>query len=444
MLPFSHIQQYGIPAGGYTYYPGKNFWNTPRSLTDSILAHTDTRNLHGFNGTISIRFPTIGANDRPFQMPRTAFRRPVQPHGISDYLIREWDLYAGTIPASSLLTRLELSGESLLGVDFGHLPRLISHIRNGFAGSISEVFQMAVEINPFRITPHHLEGFFEMGFRHLKVGMQDFSTRQWGSLNPGSFDRTITTLNGTARAIGFECLHFELYCGLPLQKLSDVFYTISRLNDWKPDRVSLLNFSGHNSDFSSGIERTLSSRDMQMYKLTLQARERLAEIGYREINHGHFALPSSPSGCTARGFSFEPAAQMLPREFKIGLGPSAMTDLWTVLASNPKSCKKWKKSIEKNHLPVCRGHVLTPEDLIVRRHIHNLQSSYETSWEASELRHSVIEQGIMRLRQAIIDGLVELQPFRLTITPEGRPYVDLICRALDARYWRLHPMQPLV
>src|SRR5690606_22230424 len=72
-------------------------------------------------------------------------------------------------------------------------------------------------------------------------------------------------------------------------------------------------------------------------------------------------------------------------QLMIGLGVSSISDSWYAFAQNEKALEDYYKRIELNELPVFRGHLLTDEDLIIRRHILNLMCSFKTSWEDNSL-----------------------------------------------------------
>ena len=65
----------------------------------------------------------------------------------------------------------------------------------------------------------------------------------------------------------------------------------------------------------------------------------------------------------------------------IGLGVSSISDSWYSFAQNVKNLEEYYQLLEWDKLPVLRGHLLTDEDLIIRKHILNLMCQFETSWE---------------------------------------------------------------
>ena len=63
-----------------------------------------------------------------------------------------------------------------------------------------------------------------------------------------------------------------------------------------------------------------------------------------------------------------------------------------VLAQNVKTIKEYEEVLSQDRIPVYRGHILSEEDLILRRHILNLMCQFHTSWEAPQLQFAEAEE----------------------------------------------------
>jgi oxygen-independent coproporphyrinogen-3 oxidase len=171
-------------------------------------------------------------------------------------------------------------------------------------------------------------------------------------------------------------------------------------------------------------------------------RRMLEEAGYREVGMDHFALASDSlwsaheSGRLHRNFMGYTSRQVAPL---IGLGVSAIGDSWTAFAQNEKVLEQYQERVARGELPIVRGHVLTEEDLVLRRHILNLMTRFETEWESSESRTGYLGDIGERLAELSRDGLVELRAGRLAVRPEGRAFLRNVCMAFDARLVRRAP-----
>lgn len=123
----------------------------------------------------------------------------------------------------------------------------------------------------------------------------------------------------------------------------------------------------------------------------------------------------------------------------VGLGVSSIGDSWTGFAQNVKVFEEYVKMVNENKLPIVRGHILTDEDLIIRRHILNLMCHFETSWEEKSMQCEAFYEGLERLQEMVKDDLLLISPYRMEVTDKGRAFVRNICMALDARLWRKQP-----
>ena len=165
-------------------------------------------------------------------------------------------------------------------------------------------------------------------------------------------------------------------------------------------------------------------------------------FGYIETGMDHFSLPTD-----ALYKAFESAN--LHRNFMgyttnntllmIGLGMSAISDSWYSFAQNEKSLKDYQDLIEKGQLPIVKGHLLSDEDLIVRRHILNIMCHFETSWKDDDLKFKDLPETLNRLKELEKDGLVLITKNKLVVPKLARAFVRNICMAFDLRLVRNKP-----
>jgi oxygen-independent coproporphyrinogen-3 oxidase len=80
--------------------------------------------------------------------------------------------------------------------------------------------------------------------------------------------------------------------------------------------------------------------------------------------------------------------------------------------------------------------MLTPEDLVLRRHILNLMCKQETSWADPALYTEELDVARYRLEDMENDGMVVLGENSVKVTDAGIPYLRNICMAFDALLWR--------
>ena len=118
---------------------------------------------------------------------------------------------------------------------------------------------------------------------------------------------------------------------------------------------------------------------------------------------------------------------------------SSISDSWYGFAQNEKDLEDYYARIQRNEIPVFRGHILNEEDLIIRQHILNLMCHFNTSWEEDKMYTSEIESIKSKLNEMVSDGLIELREKSIRVTNEGRPFVRNLCMAFDLRLQRNIP-----
>lgn len=123
----------------------------------------------------------------------------------------------------------------------------------------------------------------------------------------------------------------------------------------------------------------------------------------------------------------------------IGLGVSSISDSWYSFAQNVKTLEDYYDLLEQNELPVFRGHILTPEDLIIRKHILNLMCQFHTTWSDYGTYFSELPEVLERLYEMEHDGLVQITENAITVTEKGKAFVRNICMAFDLRLNRNKP-----
>ena len=134
----------------------------------------------------------------------------------------------------------------------------------------------------------------------------------------------------------------------------------------------------------------------------------MEDLGYIEIGMDHFALKSDSmydsfeNGKLHRNFMGYTSSKT---QLMIGLGVSSISDSWYSFAQNEKDIAAYYACLERDEIPVVKGHVLSAEDLKIRRHILNLMCTFQTSWAEPSMdfteRAQVIEQLIEICRCAL-------------------------------------------
>jgi len=357
-------------------------------------------------------------------------------------LLKEWAMYLETFEETPRIREIHLGGGTPTFFTPTHLKQLIEGITT--TSNVCENAEFSFEAHPNNTTKEHLQVLYDAGFRRVSLGIQDFDMRVQQIINRiQSFD-DVERVTKQARAIGYTSVNYDLIYGLPLQDLQTMNATMAKIKFLKPDRIAFYSYA-HIPWIKPGQrsynENHLPSNEKKR-ELYETGRKFLEEIGYVEIGMDHFALPSDSLYKAAeekklhRNFMGYTHSYT---ELMIGLGVSSISDTWYAYAQNVKTVEEYLKLVNKNKLPIFRGHVLSAEDLILRRHILNIMCTGKTEWKRESEQCEAVYDAIERLGEMQADGLVKIAPYNLRVTKKGKAFIRNICMAFDARLWRNIP-----
>ena len=124
----------------------------------------------------------------------------------------------------------------------------------------------------------------------------------------------------------------------------------------------------------------------------------------------------------------------------LGLGLSSIGRVGPTYYQNRKNLDEYYGALDDERLPVWRGIELTPDDLVRRAVIQALTCHFRLSLESIEISYlidfrSYFAEELAELEKLAEEGLVELQPDWITVTPRGRLLVRVVAMTFD-RYLR--------
>jgi oxygen-independent coproporphyrinogen-3 oxidase len=212
-----------------------------------------------------------------------------------------------------------------------------------------------------------------------------------------------------------------------------------------PDRIALYSYAHLPKAFLP--QRRIADADLPSAEQKLQimtlAIGRLTRAGYVYIGMDHFARPddelaiAQSQGRLQRNFQ---GYSTYPESDLIGLGVSAIGRVGPTYYQNRKELIRYYADLDHGRLPVARGMELTSDDLVRRAVIQALACHFKLSIESVEVAYlvdfkSYFAPELRELKALQQDGLVELAPDWITVTPKGRLLVRAVCMVFD-RYLR--------
>ena len=424
------IRKYDVSGPRYTSYP------TADRFVDAFGAAQlaqwlERRNIGGINQPLSlyVHLPFCNTVCYYCGCNKVVTRDHAKSAKYIDYLEQELALIAPLLGPERGICQLHWGGGPPTFLARDQMRRLAGLLATCFA--YAPGFECSIEVDP-RSAPAGTMAFLaELGFNRVSVGVQ-------------SEERTRAVIE-EARAHGFRSVNLDLIYGLPKQTLDSFNRTLDRVLALAPDRVALYSYAHLPHRFKPQRRiavAELPSAEQKLQILTL-AIGRLTREGYLYIGMDHFARAGDDLAVAQaqgrlqrsfQGYSTHPAADM------IGLGVSAIGRIGPTYYQNRKGLDEYYAELDAGRLPVARGLELTPDDLVRRAVIQALSCHFSVSLESIELAHLIdfggyFAQEMKELRRLADDGLVELAPDWIVVTPKGRLMVRAICMVFD-RYLR--------
>ena len=370
-------------------------------------------------------------------------------HGRSEkyinYLGREMAMTAALLggPRAASYGQLHWGGGTPTFLAREEMQRLLELIDAQFRRAPGA--ELSLEVDPRRGEPGRLAFLGALGFNRVSVGVQDFDARvQQAVHRVQSLEETRRVVD-EARAGGFRSVNLDLIYGLPLQTLDSFNATLDKVLELSPERIALYSYAHLPALFKPQRrirEADLPSPEAKLQILTL-AIGRLTRAGYLYIGMDHFAKPGDELSVAQgqgrlqrnfQGYSTRAGSDLL------GFGVSAIGSLGPSYYQNAKDLTAYYTALDQGRLPAWRGIELTSDDLVRRAVIQSLACNFRLSLESIEQSWLIdfrkyFAEEMRELRRLADDGLVELQPDWIVVTPGGRLLVRAVCMVFD-RYLR--------
>jgi oxygen-independent coproporphyrinogen-3 oxidase len=354
-------------------------------------------------------------------------------------VLREWEMYRHIMPATPVIREIHLGGGTPTFFSPTNLQLLIKSIAKD--SIIPSDHEFSVEVHPNYTKQEHLIALSKAGFTRISLGVQDFDPEVQYIINRiQSFEKTKQVVDW-ARVLGYDSVNIDLVYGLTRQTVKHVEFTISQIKKLMPNRIAFYSYA--HVPWKSKGQRRYTEADLPhaAEKLAMYSTGRalLNEAGFAAIGMDHFALPgdklwqSAREGKMHRNFMGYTTTQ---NKLIIGLGASSIGDSWNAFMQNEKEVETYEERVEKGQLPLMTGHLLTNEDIMIRKNILGLMCKNKTQLNAEGLDPAFIEAVKTQLNELEQDGLVTANGNQIEVTELGTTFIRNICSALDVRLWR--------
>ena len=440
------VNKYNVPGPRYTSYPTVPYWNM-ETFTLNEWKKTVIKSFNQSNAdegiSIYIHLPFCeslctfcGCNKRITK--RHDFEAPYV-----NAVLKEWSLYINVFDKKPIIKELHMGGGTPTFFSPENLKRLINGILN--QSILADDYEFSFEGHPNNTTKEHLSILYDLGFRRVSYGVQDYNEKVQKAIHRIQPFENVKRVTQLAREIGYTSISHDIIFGLPFQDISHVEETIEKTCLLKPDRIAFYSYA-HVPWIKGNGQRGFDDDDLPIAEVKRKqyefGKKQLENAGYVEIGMDHFALKTDSLYTSMsqeklhRNFMGYTASKT---KMMIGLGVSSISDSWYGFAQNVKGIEEYYDLLNENIIPTYRGHILNNEDLIIRKHILNLMCAFKTSWIDSDMRFDELPDVLIKLKEMVEDNLIEINSKELIITQKGKPFVRNICMAFDVLLQRTKP-----
>lgn len=436
------FEKYDRPVPRYTSYPTVPYWSEPPKSETWIESMERSLSKPDAKLSLYMHIPFCETLCTFCGCNNVITKNHDLEIGYVELLLQEWKTYLerGKSLLRAPLQDLHLGGGTPTFLSADHLKMLLEPVLS--TQPLDEKFEASIEIDPRRLKREQLQVLFDLGFRRVSLGVQDFDSNVQRLINRHqSVEQTEQSVQWS-REIGFHSVNLDLIYGLPKQELASFRGSMETTLRIRPDRIALYSFAFvpwikaqqrlfNESDCPQGKEKR------ELYEL---ARKMLLDGGYEEIGMDHFALPTD-------GLSIASKQGTLHRNFMgytdrksslmLALGVSGIGESQDCYHQNEKVFPLYAERVKKGEIPTLRGHILNHEDQVHKEKILSLMTKGKVSIVEN------IDFTRKFLREMEEDELIHWEGDTLTLTEKGKPFLRNACLAFDMRLHRKDPQGPL-
>jgi len=254
-------------------------------------------------------------------------------------------------------------------------------------------------------------------------------------------EKFVNALLVRARELGFQSTNLDLIYGLPLQNVESFMFTLNKVIELNPDRLSIFNYAHLPSRFAGQAKIKEDQLPPPETKLEILQKtiETLGNAGYKFIGMDHFAKPddelaiAQEKGILHRnfqGYTTQEECDLL------GLGVSAISLLGDTYAQNQKELKHYYHDVENSGIALHKGLAMTEEDCLRRDVIKQLICNFKLDFAPIEKQYNIdfkkhFAEDLQLLKPLLEDGLISETETGLQVSPKGRLLIRNICLCFD-------------
>ncbi|MGQ0287472.1 oxygen-independent coproporphyrinogen III oxidase [Pasteurellaceae bacterium 22721_9_1] len=344
-----------------------------------------------------------------------------------------------TLFTRRLVTQIHWGGGTPTYLSEAQSARLMKMLTDNF--NISPQAEISIEMDPREIELSMLDHLRSIGFNRISMGVQDFNKDVQKVINREQDEEFVCQLLTRARELGFQSTNLDLIYGLPLQTVESFMFTLQKVIELNPDRLSVFNYAHLPSRFAGQAKIKDHQLPAPETKLTILQKtiETLGQAGYKFIGMDHFAKPddelaiAQDKGILHRnfqGYTTQEECDLL------GLGVSAISLLGDTYAQNQKELKRYYADVDTTGIALHKGLAMTAEDCLRRDVIKALICNFKLDFSTIEQLYNIdfkthFSEDLELLKPLAKDGLVEINEQGIQVSSTGRLLIRNICLCFD-------------
>ncbi len=355
-----------------------------------------------------------------------------------DYLEKEIK-YRSALFKQRKITQIHWGGGTPTYLNEEQSLRLMAMLRKHF--DVSDEAEISIEMDPREIELDMLDHLRAIGFNRISMGIQDFNKEVQKLVNREQDEEFIFALMKRAKELGFTSTNIDLIYGLPKQTVESFLFTLQKVIELNPDRMSVFNYAHLPSRFAAQIkikDEMLPAPEIKL-EILQKTIETLGQAGYKFIGMDHFAKPNDElaiaqdNGVLHRnfqGYTTQEDADLL------GMGVSAISLLGDSYAQNHKELKQYYAEVEMRGIALHKGLTMTKDDCLRRDVIKALICNFKLDYATFEQQYNIefkryFAEDLDLLAPLAQDGLLAIIDTGLTVSPQGRLLIRNICMCFD-------------
>lgn len=433
--------KYDVPVPRYTSYPTVPYWENNITTKSWLASVNDTLAPDEAAWSLYLHIPFCETLCTFCGCNTVITKDHKKESSYAEVVLKEWELYKKAAP--SLLKRklkhLHLGGGTPTFLSSENLQALLTPILKDVLRD--QEFEASIEVDPRRTNRSQLEVLFQLGFRRVSMGVQDFNPEVQRLVNRVQPFEMTSELVSASRSIGYTSINFDLIYGLAGQTQNSFADTVKQTIELRPDRIALYSFAlvpwikpqhrlFKDEDLPTGAAKRA------LYEM---ARTMLLSNDYIEIGMDHFALKNDGLAVAAQNLKLHRNFMGYTdkkSELLLGLGVSSISESKTHFHQNEKLLPAYEQAIADQQIPTHRGHELNSADQKNRQYILRLITRYQIEVDAAEAADAKDF-----LHELIADNLVRIENSQIVVTKEGKPFIRNICAVFDKRMRNKNPGQ---